>query len=463
MFGLFQRFHLHKHFLGIDNALTSLIKRRLWLQILIGLFLGVCVGVLLSQSFDVVEEKTARIITEWLAIPGNLFLTIIQMIIVPLIIASVILGIGASESLEQLKKMGWRIIFYFILTTSVAIGIGLTTANILKPGTYLDQTFVEKTITETPQSNGEKTEIDWETIPTKMINVLPSNPTESIVRKEMLQIVLFAIIFGIALVTIPSDQAKPLYRFFEGLQAVTLKIVNWVMKIAPLAVFGLMAQIISKTGIQAFLGIGMYIATVLLALLGLLVFYLLLVWVFGKKNPFHFLANIREAQLLAFSTSSSAAVMPLSLKVATEKLKVQRSVSEFLIPLGTTINMDGTALYQGVATVFLAQVFQMDLSIIEMGIVLMTSIGASIGTPATPGVGIVVLSTVLTSVGIPSAGIVLIIGVDRILDMCRTALNVTGDLVACVVIGRVIAGRNMVEKIVDKIPFSSKEKNIGGA
>jgi len=217
------------------------------------------------------------------------------------------------------------------------------------------------------------------------------------------------------------------------------------MLLAPLAVFGLLAQITTKIGLEVLFGMGIYVGTVLLGLFILLCLYLLIVLVISRRSPWKFLSAVRDVQLLAFSTSSSAAVMPVSIKTAEEKLGVRSSISQFLIPLGATINMDGTALYQGVATIFLAQVFGVDLGVSGLLLVIVTAVGASIGSPGTPGVGIVILATVLDSVGIPLSGIALIIGVDRILDMSRTAVNVTGDLTACTVMDRWVGGKDTSE------------------
>ena len=215
-----------------------------------------------------------------------------------------------------------------------------------------------------------------------------------------------------------------------------MTIVRWAMWLAPFAVFGLLAQLTARIGLDALLGMGVYVATVLLGLLVLLLFYLTVVWFAARRRPFAFLGSVREVLLLAFSTSSSAAVMPMTLKVAQEKLGVRPAVANFVIPLATTINMNGTALYQGVAALFLAQVFGVDIGFSGMLLIVIVSVGAAIGSPATPGVGIVILAMVLTSVGIPPAGIALILGVDRILDMSRTAINVAGDLVACTLMER---------------------------
>ena len=224
-----------------------------------------------------------------------------------------------------------------------------------------------------------------------------------------------------------------------------MTVVGWAMRMAPIAVFGLMAQLTTKIGLNAILGMGVYVATVLLGLLLLLSLYLLLVYLIARESPLQFLRNTRDVLLLAFSTSSSAAVMPLSIKTVEEKLKVHPSVSQFVIPLGATINMNGTALYQGVATIFLAQIFGVDLGLSALLLVIVTAVGASIGSPGTPGVGIVILAMVLETAGIPTAGIVLIMGVDRILDMSRTAVNVCGDLVAAKLMNRWMMRTNTLE------------------
>jgi Na+/H+-dicarboxylate symporter len=218
------------------------------------------------------------------------------------------------------------------------------------------------------------------------------------------------------------------------------------MHIAPFAVFGLLAQITIKVGLDALLGMAVYVGTVILGLLLMILVYLIIVSLIARHNPLHFLSAVREVQLLAFSTSSSAAVMPLSMQTAEDKLGVRPSISQFLIPLGASINMDGTALYQAAATVFLAQVYNVELGLSSLLLILVTTVGASIGSPATPGVGIVILAMVLSSVGIPASGVALIIGVDRILDMSRTAVNVTGDLTACLVMDRWVGGKKTSEE-----------------
>jgi Na+/H+-dicarboxylate symporter len=252
----------------------------------------------------------------------------------------------------------------------------------------------------------------------------------------MLQVVIIAVIIGIALVSLNKEQSTPMVSFLTSVQAVCMTVVKWSMTLAPIAVFGLLTKFTIKLGIEALLGMAVYVGTVLASLMLLMLLNLLIVSLVARYNPFEFLKAIRDVMLLAFSTSSSAAVMPLSIKTAEERLGVKPSISQFVVPLGATINMNGTALYQGVATIFLAEVFGIDLGPFQLLVVMTMAVAASIGTPSIPGVGIVVLAMILNSVGIPTSGVALIMGVDRILDMSRTAVNVAGDLVTCKVMDR---------------------------
>jgi len=416
----------------LSEHLNRLVKGRLWLKVLIGMFLGVAIGMLIGPTTGWIATKTATTIGNWLALPGQLFLTLIQMIVMPLIFASVVRGLTASESFQQLRKMGIGVVVYFVVTTTIAIIIGLVVASTINPGKYVDTASMNlsvKTVTAAVSPAQSKMPTMAE-LPTTLVTLLPDNPLTSMVEGQMLQVVIFAMIIGVALVMMQPAQAKPMLDLMASLQEVCMTVVGWAMRLAPIAVFGLMAQLTTKIGLNAILGMGVYVGTVLLGLAILLLMYLLLVYLVARESPFTFLRHTRDVLLLAFSTSSSAAVMPLSIKTAEEKLKVHSSVSQFVIPLGATINMNGTALYQGVATVFLAQVFGIDLSMSALILVVVTAVGASIGSPGTPGVGIVILAMVLETAGVPTAGMVLILGVDRILDMSRTAVNVCGDLVA---------------------------------
>jgi Na+/H+-dicarboxylate symporter len=353
------------------------------------------------------------------------------MVIVPLIFCSIILGIADAGSLEFLGRIGARLIPYFILTTAVAITIGIGLTSIINPGSVIDPALIDQML----ESGAETGQIPGQTfenlsIPARIENLIPSNPAQASVERNMLQIVILSIILGIALITVPPATGKAFKDLCISGQVLSMKIISWAMAIAPIAVFGLIANITIKLGLNALTSVGLYAVTVLLGLLCMMIIYMVLVAVFARENPLTFLKNIKEVQLLAFSTSSSAATMPFSIQAAEEKLGVRQKISRFVIPLGATVNMDGTALYQSVAAIFLCQVFGIDLSNTEMVLLIATTVGASIGTPATPGVGLVVLATIIAGIGVPPEGIALIIGVDRLLDMCRTTVNVTGDLTA---------------------------------
>lgn len=421
----------------LSDYLAGLVRGRLWLKVLIGMAAGIGVGMLLGPSAGLMDSDNAATIGNWLALPGHLFLTLIQMIVIPLVFASVIRGIAASENIEQLRKMGLRVVLFFLATTTIAIVIGLAIASLLEPGRLIDPARVQATLGGTvAAATTAPATPDLQALPGLLVNLLPSNPLNSMVEGQMLQIVLFAAVVGMALIMMAPTQARPLLELMASLQEVCMTVVRWAMWLAPFAVFGLLAQLTTKVGLHALTGMLAYVFTVLLGLLLLLALYLALLYLLSRQRPLHFLRATRDVLLLAFSTSSSAAVMPLSIKTAEEGLGVRSSVAQFVIPLGATINMNGTALYQGVAALFLAQVFQVDVGPGGMALIVVTAVGASIGSPATPGVGIVILSMVLEAAGIPAAGIALIMGVDRILDMCRTAVNVAGDLVACQLMDR---------------------------
>jgi Na+/H+-dicarboxylate symporter len=426
----------------LQSYLQGLTRGRLWLQVLIGMVLGVATGIALGPSTAWFLPDTAETVGNWLALPGQLFLTLIQMVVIPLVIASVIRGLAASEDVQQLRRTGLRVVFYFVVTTAVAVIIGVWLAFLIRPGDYIDSATLQATLAETPHvpstSHGTPTLAE---LPEKFVTLFPKNPLDSMLNSNMLQIVMFSLIFGMALVMMPPKQAKPLLDLLGSILEVCMTIVRWAMWLAPVAVFGLLAQLTSKIGLDALLGMGVYVGTVLAGLLLMLAIYLGIVFFLTRHNPFRFLAAVREVLLLAFSTSSSAAVMPLSIKTAEEKLGVRPSISQFVIPRAATINMNGTAVYQGVAAIFLAQVFGVDIGLSGILLIVVVAVGAAIGSPGTPGVGIVILAMVLTSVGIPATGIALILGVDRILDMCRTAINVAGDLVACVVMDRWAGGK----------------------
>ncbi len=417
------------------------LLKTLWFKIILAMIFGIMLGLVFSPSVTgILAEETAFDLGKWIALPGGLFLNLIKMIVIPLVGSSIILGISSSSSGAFLKKIAPRLIPYLILTTVTATIIGTFLALIIKPGNYIDPATVAHIMKGEPATQAivEKSEPDQH-FADRLLKIIPTNSVSSALDQDMLAIVILAIFTGLAIVSVGPETAMPVTRLAESIQNLSLKIVDWAMVLAPVAVFGLLFDIVVRVGFEAILGMSVYIITVMTGLLLMMLFYLAVIGMLGKRNIFSFLKSIREVQLMAFSTSSSAAVMPLAMETAEKKLKVSPSVSKFIIPLGATINMDGTALYQACAAVFLTQVFGIELSMSSLFILITTTVGASIGTPSTPGVGIVILATILAGIGVPPAGIALIIGVDRILDMSRTTINVTGDLTACVVMDRFIS------------------------
>ncbi len=420
---------------SLRQSLGSLLARHLWAKILAGMVLGTITGLALSPGgFALLENEQVLAMAEWIALPGVVFLETLKMVVIPLVVCSIVLGILTSGSPHQLKKMGAFIVPYFVITSFVAVGIGLVISLAIQPGHAIEGS-VSSMAADMRAASDVQTFHNL-TVPQRIINLIPSNFAEAVMQADMLKIVIGTIFLGIAALTIPREIVKPFEQLCLFGQVAAMKIISWAMVLAPYAVFGLMADAMIRLGFNALEAIGWYMACVLLGLVIILGLYLLGVAVFGNRSPFEFLRAIRDVQLLAFSTSSSAAVMPLSIRAAEENLGINEDISRFVIPIGTTINMDGTGLYQAVAAIFLCQIFNVDLSLTEMILLLCTTVGASIGTPATPGVGIVVLATILSGIGVPPAGIGIILGVDRILDMCRTTINVTGDLTAVVIMDK---------------------------
>ncbi|XOV79486.1 MAG: dicarboxylate/amino acid:cation symporter [Aestuariibacter sp.] len=408
--------------------LDSLVQGRLWLKVVIGLFLGVLAGILLGPDLALFSAVTVKTISAWVALPGQVFLAIIQMIVVPLVLASVVLGLASNNNPDALRKNGGLAVLFIVISTAIAAAVGISLALHIKPGDYVGVIEQVEGVVSSAASPGFPAIAD---LPDKVSSLIPKNPLASMASGEMLQVILFAVVLGLALMSIPAKQAQPLFDLLVALQEVSLRVVSWAMMLAPFAVFGLMTRLVSNLGIDVLLGMAVYVLTVLLGLLVVTLFYLLVAKLSGIGSIRTFLGNIRELMLLAFSTSSSAAVMPITLNVVENKLRIKPDIARFLVPLGATINMTGTALYQGIATVFLAQVFQVELTLMSYVFVVTMAVAASVGSPATPGAGIIILSMILEGVGIPAAGVALILGVDRVLDMCQTSVNVLGDVVVC--------------------------------
>lgn len=426
----------------VQSVEDNLIGEKIWLKILIGLVLGIGVGLALSpEGGNLLAADYIAPVTEWIALPGVIFLALLQMIVIPLILFSIVTGLADSGSLDFVKKIGWRAVSYFVLTSIIAVTLGIAIALFIKPGANIDQSLVSAALADTgslPQATDLGSISDL-TIPQRIANLIPTNWTKASLDKNMLQIVVGAILIGLALIGLPKKTAQPVLDLCASGQAITMRIIGWAMKLAPYAVFGLIASIITKLGAAAITSVGLYMVCVLAGLSAMLVIYLIIAALIGRIAPLTFLRGIREAQIIAFSTSSSGATMPVSIACAEENLKLKKPVVRFVIPLGATINMDGTALYQAAAAVFLTQVFGIDLTLTQLVLLMVTTVGASIGTPAIPSVGIIVLASILLGIGVPPEGIALILGVDRLLDMCRTTINVTGDLTASAVMNKLVS------------------------
>ena len=422
----------------LSNRLEKLVEGRLWLKVLVGLGLGIICGLLLGPQVGWLAPNTVNAITSWLALPGQIFLALIQMIVVPLVVASIVRGLAANNDPSALKKIGFVAITFILFTTICATATGIALGQLIQPGSHIQAAnFID--LSSVSAAGSQPTAFpSIAEVPDKMLSLLPRNPMASMVSGEMLQVIMFAAVLGIALLSIAPKQAQPLFDLLAALQEVSMRVVSWAMHLAPFAVFGLITKLVANLGIEVLTGMLLYVLTVILGLLAVVLLYIVIIKIVTHIHIRTFLFQLKELLLLAFSTSSSAAVMPLSLQVVENELKVRAGIARFLIPLGATINMTGTALYQGVATVFLAQVFHVDLSFTSYAFVIAMAVAASVGSPATPGAGIVILSMVLEGVGIPAAGMALLLGVDRILDMCRTAVNVFGDVVTCAVADKVL-------------------------
>ncbi|RKF03362.1 Na+/H+-dicarboxylate symporter [Tenacibaculum lutimaris] len=409
-------------------------KLALHWQILIGMILGILFG--LAMTF---VEGGALFVANWIKPLGTIFVKLLKLIAVPLIIASLVKGISDLKDISKFKNIGLRTILIYIGTTVIAITVGLMLVNIVQPGNGISEDTIAK-LTETYANSGGVQSKIAEASKQKasgplqfIVDMVPDNAMQAMSsNKAMLQVIFFTIFLGISMLLVGEKKSKPLKKFFDSLNEVVLKMVDLIMLSAPYAVFALLANVVvSSNDPDLLLALLKYALTVVGGLLILIVFYMILISVFVKKNPFWFLQQISPAQLLAFSTSSSAATLPVTMERVEEHVGVDKEVSSFVLPVGATINMDGTSLYQAVAAVFIAQALSFDLTFGDQLTIILTALLASIGSAAVPGAGMVMLVIVLESVGFPAdklaIGLALIFAVDRPLDMCRTVINVTGD------------------------------------
>ncbi|MGB0949002.1 MAG: dicarboxylate/amino acid:cation symporter [Marinirhabdus sp.] len=412
-------------------------KLALHWQILLGMALGVAFALVLT-NFSWGDE----LIGDWVKPFGTIFINSLKLIAVPLIFASLVKGISDLKDISSLSQMGFRTIFTYVVTTVIAVSIGLAVVNIVKPG----NTISEGTRTELVQAYGGEAQkrqaaamAQKEAGPLRaLVDLVPDNIVGAASNnRNMLQVIFFAIFFAIGLILIPEKDSRPVKKFFDGFNEVILKMIDLIMLAAPYGVFALLAALVVEApSADLFTALGMYALCVIGGLLIMIAVYIALVWAFTKKTPAFFLNGISPAQLLAFSTSSSAATLPVTMERVEEHLGVKKEVTSFVLPIGATINMDGTSLYQAVAAVFIAQAFGMDLDLgTQLGIIVTATL-ASIGSAAVPGAGMVMLVIVLAQAGIPEAGLALIFAVDRPLDMCRTVVNVTGDATVSMLVAK---------------------------
>ncbi|WMJ79510.1 dicarboxylate/amino acid:cation symporter [Clostridium sp. MB40-C1] len=397
-------------------------KMSLTIKILLGLLLGVIFGITSNMFF---EKTINESIIKWVLDPaGNVFLRGIKMLVVPLVLCSLICGTASVGDIKKLGRLGARTMIYYTATTAFAISIAIIFANIIKPGLGGEQLL-------STAKSFKATEAPF--IMDVFVNMVPTNPIESLVKGEMLQIIIFAILFGIA-ATMIGKAAQPMIDIISQINEVLLKIIGIVMLFAPVGVFALISKVIMLQGSDVLFKLFKYgITIVLVLLIQLIIVYGLALRFIGRVSPIMFFRKFWPVMVVAFSTSSSNATIPINLETCEKRLGVKEAIASFTIPLGATINMDGTAIMQGVATVFIAQVYGIPLTINQMLMVVLTATLASIGTAGVPGVGLITLSMVLQQVGLPVEGISLVLGIDRILDMMRTVVNVSGDAAATVI------------------------------
>jgi proton glutamate symport protein len=411
-------------------------------KIILGLIFGIIFGILAIQA-----SWSINLTSDFIKPIGEMFLRSLQMIAVPIVLASLIVGVSNLGNISKISRIGGKTIVIYMITTTIAISIGLLGVNIIKPGRMLPVEVRDELMAKysaQAEFSAQRVEQLRDEGPLQpLVNMVPRNIFSAAADNvNLLQVVLFALIFGIALLKVPGEKRKPVIAFFDGLNDVIIKIIGFIMLAAPYGVFALISSLIVDLAkddpdriyhiLLAELG---YSVTVLLGLaIMLLLIYPLLFKLFTHVSYVDFFRGIRPAQLLAFSTSSSSATLPVTMKQVEEELQVSEEITSFVLPLGATINMDGTSLYQSVAAVFIAQAMGMELSLGSQLTIVLTALLASIGSAGVPGAGMVMLVIVLEAIGVPAAGLALIVAPDRIIDMCRTVVNVTGDAAVTMVI-----------------------------
>lgn len=414
-------------------------KIELHWRILLGLLLGAFFGFILSEI-----EGGKEWIQDWIKPFGTIFINSLKLIAIPLIFGSLIKGVSDLKDFSRLSKIGIRAFSFYLMTTVIAISIGLLIVNIINPGKSISESTRNQLVNEyisNTESISQTAKVQQDYGPLKMFeDIVPSNIFAAASdNRNMLQVIFFSILFGIGLILVSEAKAKPVKAFFDGFNEVIMKLVDILMLAAPFGVFALIATLIVESpNLDLFIALFWYALSIILGIFLLLGLYVVFASIISKRKPSVFIKGMAPAQLVAFSTSSSAATLPVTMERVTEHLGVDKEVSSFVLPIGATVNMDGTSLYQAVAAVFIAQAFGMHLSLeTQLGIILTATL-ASIGAAAVPGAGMITLIIVLAQAGIPEAGLALIFAVDRPLDMLRTVANVTGDAFCAVVVAKSI-------------------------
>jgi Na+/H+-dicarboxylate symporter len=403
---------------------TTLRRTSVPTQIFVGLVLGAVAGLIYSQDAAVLRPV------------GTAFIRLIKMVVIPLIFASLLIGVASLGDLRKLGRIGGKTFAFYIAYYVSAVALGLFLANVLKPGANLPESVqaeLKASYGETAESQAMRAE-ERPGLGEVLIDIIPDNPADSFVKANMLQIIFIAMFMGVVISLLDKKKMKPVIVFFEAINDIMIKIVEIVIKIAPYAVFALIAAVVGTFGVDILMSLLRYCAVTIGGLFLLAFTYPAIVTIFTKYPYFKFWKGIYEAQLIAFSTCSSSATLPVTMECAEDKIGVSKEISSFVLPLGATINMNGTALYQGVTAIFIAQVYGMDLGLGDQLAIVLTATLASIGAAGAPAMGVLMLVIVLRQVGIPLEGIALILGVERILDMSRTVINITGDIAAATVI-----------------------------
>jgi proton glutamate symport protein len=439
-------------------------KLALHWKILIGMIGGVLFSILLlsttwgaqltayrSKGVDVEISNASLFVKYWIKPFGTLFINALKLIAVPLILASLIKGVSDLKDISKLSKMGFRTIGLYIVTTVIAVSVGLVVVNLINPGKSISEDTRNELVQGFGDDAGEKiktADAEKERGPLRALeDLIPDNFIKAASNNgNMLQVIVFAIFFGIGLILIDPERAAPVKAFFDGFNDVILKLIDLIMMAAPIGVFALLASLVVEApSPDLFQALALYSLSVLIGLSIMVLLYALMVYFVTGRKPNFFFKGIAPAQLLAFSTSSSAATLPVTMERVEKHLGVKEEVTSFVLPIGATINMDGTSLYQAVAAIFIAQAFGMDLDFYAQLAIVATATLASIGSAAVPGAGMVMLVIVLSQAGIPEAGLALIFAIDRPLDMLRTTVNITGDAAVSMVIAK------SVNKLDDQI------------